>query len=187
MIGAYPSSPISQVAVGSPDKNQLIQQRTPVASPIRRFPKRSIQTNAARLSLPRCAPELSPPCLESNDQRQPQEEIDSYAPQIDSVRRKLHRREFMRLGSEIRNLRGRTRRLACSRPRPGFGTRRKPAAVPGMLTIPPSSQVNAEDRGKRAHTNVRFIMPATAGPLEAPPYSGYAYETPACWPAYIAW
>jgi len=31
----------------------------------------------------------------------------------------------------------------------------------------------------RAHTNVRFLMPSSASPEEAPPFAGYAYETPA--------
>jgi kumamolisin len=56
---------------------------------------------------------------------------------------------------------------------------KKPAVVAGSLIIPDSSQINAEDIGLRAHTNVRLLVPATASPLEAPPYSGYAYETPA--------
>jgi subtilase family serine protease len=55
----------------------------------------------------------------------------------------------------------------------------KPTMVPGMLVVPASSQVKAEDRGLRAHTNVRFIIPATTSPMEAPPYGGYSYETPA--------
>jgi len=56
---------------------------------------------------------------------------------------------------------------------------KKPAVVPGTLVIPASSQVRAADHGLRAHTNVRYITPATASPAEAPPYSNYGYETPA--------
>src|ERR1035437_2950926 len=56
---------------------------------------------------------------------------------------------------------------------------KKPSAAPGTLVIPPSSQINVEDRSKRAHTNVRFIVPATSCPLEEPPYAGFGYETPA--------
>jgi len=56
---------------------------------------------------------------------------------------------------------------------------KKPLVVPGTLVIPASSQINAADKGKRAHTNLRFILPATSSPLEAPPYSGYGYDTPA--------
>jgi kumamolisin len=58
-------------------------------------------------------------------------------------------------------------------------TGKKPTVVPGKLIIPTSSQTLATDKGQRAHTNVRYIVPAVASPLEAPPYSGYAYETPA--------
>ena len=60
-------------------------------------------------------------------------------------------------------------------PAPG----KKPKLMPGTLVVPTSSRINTADKGKRAHTNVRFIMPATASPLEAPPYPGYGYETPA--------
>jgi subtilase family serine protease len=56
---------------------------------------------------------------------------------------------------------------------------KRPLLVPGSLVIPASSQINAADKGVRAHTNVRFIVPATSSPLEAPPYSGYGYDTPA--------
>lgn len=54
-----------------------------------------------------------------------------------------------------------------------------PVRASGTLVIPLSSRVNPEDRGIRAHTNLRFIVPATANPSEAPPYQGYGYETPA--------
>jgi len=52
----------------------------------------------------------------------------------------------------------------------------------GKVTIPDSSIAKAADLGKRAHTNIRLFVPAE--PLQnarpfGPPYSGYAYETPA--------
>jgi len=56
---------------------------------------------------------------------------------------------------------------------------KRPAVMPGTLVIPSSSNVLPADKGKKAHTNLRFIAPATVSPLEAPPYAGYAYETPA--------
>jgi len=56
---------------------------------------------------------------------------------------------------------------------------KKPALMPGTLVVPPSTNIVAADKGKKAHTNLRFIAPATESPLEAPPYSGYGYETPA--------
>jgi len=57
-------------------------------------------------------------------------------------------------------------------------TSKKPAHLPGIVVIPASSQAKEADRGLRAHTNVRYILPASGNPLEAPPYGGYAYETP---------
>jgi subtilase family serine protease len=55
----------------------------------------------------------------------------------------------------------------------------RPHFMPGEAVVPASSQVNAADTGKRAHTNVRYIVPVFNTPDEAPPYTGYAYETPA--------
>jgi hypothetical protein len=55
---------------------------------------------------------------------------------------------------------------------------KKPAIVPGKLVIPASSQINPEDKGKRAHTNIRFILPVVSNPNEVP-VVGYAFETPA--------
>lgn len=55
---------------------------------------------------------------------------------------------------------------------------KQPAVVAGTLKIPASSQLNAADHGVKAHTNVRYIVPATASLSAAPPYNGYAYETP---------
>jgi subtilase family serine protease len=56
---------------------------------------------------------------------------------------------------------------------------KRPAVLPGTLVVPESNRVNAADKGKRAHTNFRYIVAGVNSPLEAPPYSGYAYETPA--------
>lgn len=66
-----------------------------------------------------------------------------------------------------------------SQPDTNVSTGKKPDVVPGSLIIPASSQILAADKGHRAHTNVRYILPAIASPFEAPPYSGYGYETPA--------
>jgi len=55
----------------------------------------------------------------------------------------------------------------------------QPHFMPGEVVIPASSQVNAADAGKRAHANVRYIVPVFNTPDEAPPYGGYGYETPA--------
>ncbi len=60
------------------------------------------------------------------------------------------------------------------------GASRLAAHAPGTPIIPRSSEVKAEDTGIRAHTNVRFLAPAPgASPSEAPPFPGYAVETPA--------
>jgi len=45
------------------------------------------------------------------------------------------------------------------------------------VKIPAASHAAAEDRGVRMHTNVRYM--AGFSPDELPPFSGYAYETPA--------
>jgi len=45
------------------------------------------------------------------------------------------------------------------------------------VKIPASSHANALDAGVRMHTNVRYMAGFT--PDELPPFSGYAYETPA--------
>ncbi len=54
--------------------------------------------------------------------------------------------------------------------------------VSGKVVIPDSSIEKSGDLGKRAHTNIQLFMPTrpmqNAQPL-GPPYSGYAYETPA--------
>jgi subtilase family serine protease len=56
----------------------------------------------------------------------------------------------------------------------------RPSPASGLVVIPKSSQIRAQDTGLRAHTNLRFLVPAPgATPAEAPPYSGYAIETPA--------
>ena len=51
----------------------------------------------------------------------------------------------------------------------------------GTLVIPKSSQPQTVPAGHyfAAHTNVEMFIPAGLKPEEAPPYSGYAYETPA--------
>jgi kumamolisin len=53
----------------------------------------------------------------------------------------------------------------------------KPGA--GTVVIPASSQSKASDAGVRAHTDFEVFVPDTLQPDEAPPLSGYAYETPA--------
>lgn len=55
----------------------------------------------------------------------------------------------------------------------------KPSRATGPVVIPLSSHANPEDKGVRAHTNVRFTIPEGIAPSEAPPASGFAYETPA--------
>jgi kumamolisin len=47
------------------------------------------------------------------------------------------------------------------------------------VVIPASSHANASDLGLRAHTNIRFIVPENMSPDEAPPFAGFAFETPA--------
>jgi len=51
--------------------------------------------------------------------------------------------------------------------------------APGKLVIPSTSVIRVEDKGLRAHTNIRMIVHEGSKPMEAPPYSGYGYETPA--------
>jgi kumamolisin len=60
---------------------------------------------------------------------------------------------------------------------PGFTA----AHLAGQVLVPASSHPAPADRGKKAHTNVRFITPSgnAANPLFPPPFSGYPYETPA--------
>lgn len=50
---------------------------------------------------------------------------------------------------------------------------------PGTMMIPSSNHVGAENTGILAHTNIRMIVPPAVTPGEAPPMSGYGYETPA--------
>jgi kumamolisin len=52
-------------------------------------------------------------------------------------------------------------------------------AAPGTVIIPSTNHVGATDRGLKAHTNLRLVIPPDVRPSEAPPYSGYGYETPA--------
>jgi kumamolisin len=58
----------------------------------------------------------------------------------------------------------------------GAGHRRLGA---GTVIIPESSQANASDAGIRAHTNFEVFVPQGLTPDEAPPFPGYAFETPA--------
>ncbi len=54
------------------------------------------------------------------------------------------------------------------------------AHLPGQVLVPASNRLAPEDMGKKAHTNVRYILPTnSANPQIGPPFSGYAYETPA--------
>jgi kumamolisin len=47
------------------------------------------------------------------------------------------------------------------------------------VTIPHSNQSAPGDAGLRSHTNLRFFFMNGSNPSELPPFSGYAYETPA--------
>jgi subtilase family serine protease len=49
----------------------------------------------------------------------------------------------------------------------------------GTVVRPKSSVRKPEDKGLRAHTNLEVLIPAGGRPLEAPPFFGYGYETPA--------
>jgi kumamolisin len=62
---------------------------------------------------------------------------------------------------------------------PAAGQERRHHAAPGTVIIPPSNQAALEDKGTRAHTNLRLVAPPSASPSELPPYLGYGYETPA--------
>jgi kumamolisin len=59
------------------------------------------------------------------------------------------------------------------------GSAEKRTLAPGVVRVPESSRVNAEDHGIRAHTNVRLTLAISPNPAEAPPFAGYGYETPA--------
>jgi subtilase family serine protease len=51
---------------------------------------------------------------------------------------------------------------------------------PRTVVIPTASRAVSADAGVRMHANVRFLSnPSTISPSELPPFSGYAYETPA--------
>lgn len=56
---------------------------------------------------------------------------------------------------------------------------KKQILSPRTVVIPTSSKSVSTDAGLRFHTNVRFLSNPSATPSEAPPYTGYAYETPA--------
>jgi len=60
----------------------------------------------------------------------------------------------------------------------GQTSKTKAAVMPATLVVPESSRADSSDLGRKAHTNIRFINPGFANPMEAPPYSNYAYETP---------
>lgn len=64
-------------------------------------------------------------------------------------------------------------------PHPAIAQAPKHAAAAGTLLIPPSNHLKEEDRGLKAHTNLRVVIPPVSKPSELPPYSGYGYETPA--------
>lgn len=56
----------------------------------------------------------------------------------------------------------------------------KPKHLQGQFVIVPSSSLaTPADLGKKAHTNISLLGPVVTDPMEAPPYGGYAYETPA--------
>jgi subtilase family serine protease len=56
---------------------------------------------------------------------------------------------------------------------------KKPKLVAGSLYVPQSSLISAKNPTKTVHTNLRVLLTNQANPSEAPPYTGYAYETPA--------
>src|ERR1700754_421338 len=57
------------------------------------------------------------------------------------------------------------------------GASRNPAVLHGAKVVTPTSSIAlAADLGKKVHTNLLVLNPGTATPLEAPPFSGYAYE-----------
>jgi subtilase family serine protease len=62
---------------------------------------------------------------------------------------------------------------------PAAAQERRHHAAPGTVIIPPSNQAALEDRGAKAHTNLRLVVPPATSPSEQPPYLGYGYETPA--------
>jgi subtilase family serine protease len=56
---------------------------------------------------------------------------------------------------------------------------RAQSSITRTVVVPPASRATAADQGVRAHANVRYILSGVASPAEAPPFSGYGYETPA--------
>lgn len=57
---------------------------------------------------------------------------------------------------------------------------KRPFPVPRTVVVPTASKAVSTDAGARMHANVRFLSNPTAmSPNELPPFSGYAYETPA--------
>jgi len=49
----------------------------------------------------------------------------------------------------------------------------------GTIVRPPSSLPQPGDAGVSAHTNIEILQLASGTPMELPPFSGYAFETPA--------
>lgn len=54
-------------------------------------------------------------------------------------------------------------------------------ALPGTLVVPKSSVPQTPPTGHKfvAHTNLQFVIPGGFTPEEAPPFTGFGYETPA--------
>jgi subtilase family serine protease len=53
------------------------------------------------------------------------------------------------------------------------------ASGEGRVTIPESSKARPGDAGVRFHTNIEIFTPKSGDPSVGPPFSGYAFETPA--------
>ncbi len=86
----------------------------------------------------------------------------------------------MRAGNRVLSLSAAVLAVACAALiLPAAGQERRHHPAPGTVIIPPSNQAALEDRGARAHTNLRLVMAPSASPSELPPYLGYGYETPA--------
>jgi subtilase family serine protease len=97
--------------------------------------------------------------------------------QLSTVRRALSAGAFLGIGLIVASATAQIRAGGGSAPASGPA----PAAahLSGQIIVPASSRPAAEDQGKKAHTNIRFVNPSNvAGPLFPPPYSGYPYETP---------
>jgi subtilase family serine protease len=55
----------------------------------------------------------------------------------------------------------------------------KPKLIAGSLYVPASSLNPTSASPRKVHTNLRVLLTNSPNPDEAPPYTGYAYETPA--------